>query len=126
MTGLLRDNVKTPRNPRGNTNKSRVNIHEQEMKGLHKGDKHTTRQINDVPFKVQRTDEKNKQKNKEVPPKIHKPSTRRLGQMTPNLGVRIQRKTTGGVGLLPLSNDIWRNIRGHDKKENEKKNITDY
>ena len=59
MTGLLGNNVKTLRNPRKNTNRSRVNVHEQEMKRLYKEDKHTTRQVNSVPFKVQRTGEKN-------------------------------------------------------------------
>ena len=89
MTKLLKDNVKTLWNPRKNTNRSRINVHEQEIKGLYKESKHTTRQINDVSFKVQRTGKKNKQRNKEIPSKIHKSPIRRLRQMVPNLGVRI-------------------------------------
>ena len=52
MTELLGDNVKTLRNPKKNTNRSRVNVHKQEMKELHEEGKHTIRQINDVSFKV--------------------------------------------------------------------------
>ena len=52
MTELLRDNVKTPRNPRKNTNRQRIHIHEQEMGGLHEGSKHTTRQTNNIPLKI--------------------------------------------------------------------------
>ena len=126
MTGLLGDSVKTSRNPRKNTNRSRVNVYEQGMRGLHEGDKHTIRQTNDVPFKIQRTSRKSKQRNKKVSPEIHKSLTGRLGQMTLNLGIRIQRKTAGGIELLPLSNGIWKNTRGHDKKENEKRNTTNH
>ena len=106
MTGLLGDSVETPRNPRKNTNRSRVNVYEQGMRGLHEGDKHTTRQTNGVPLKVQRTGRKSKQRNKKISPKIHKSPTGRLEQMALNLGIRIQRKITGGVGLLFLSNGI--------------------
>ena len=126
MTGLLGDSVETPRNPRKNTNRSRINVHEQGMRGLHEESKHMTRQTNCVPFKVQWTGGKNKQRDKEIPPKIHKPPTGRLGQMASNLGVRIQCKITGGIGLLPLSNSIRGNVRGHDKKGNEKRNTTDH
>ena len=52
MTELLRNNVKTLRNPKKNTNRSRINVYKQEMKGLYKEDKYTTRQINDISFKV--------------------------------------------------------------------------
>ena len=42
MTRLLENNVKTLRNLKKNTNRSRINIHKQEMKGLYKENKHIT------------------------------------------------------------------------------------
>ena len=118
--------METPRNPRKNTNGSRINIHEQGMERFHKGSKHTTRQINDVLLKIQRISRKNKQKNKEVSPKIHKSSVGRLGQMTPNIEIRVQCEITRRTRLLSLPNGIRENIRSHDKKGNEKRNATNY
>ena len=46
--------------------------------------------------------------------------------MISNDGIRIQRKITRRTGFFSISNNVWRNIRDHNKKENEKKNITNH
>ena len=46
--------------------------------------------------------------------------------MTFNNRVYIQRKITKRTKLFFLLNNVWENIRGHDKKENKKKNTTDH
>ena len=42
MIELLKNNVKTLRDLRKNTNRSRINIHEQEIKEFYKESKYTT------------------------------------------------------------------------------------
>ena len=46
--------------------------------------------------------------------------------MVPNSGVRIQRKTTKKVELFSLLNSIREDTRGHDKKENKKRNVVSH
>ena len=46
--------------------------------------------------------------------------------MVLNTRIRIQYETIKRIELLSLLNSIRKNIRSHDKKENEKRNITNH
>ena len=52
--------MKTLRNLKKNTNRSRINIYEQEIREFHEESKYTIRQINNILLKIQRTNRKDK------------------------------------------------------------------